>query len=94
MPRPKPGYERPSELPCLLCKGPIEVAPRGRLPEYHAECATLSQDMRRVVASLEAATEGRTPAELRTLRKAWGEVQSGANVVWNVTLAPSRVGRD
>jgi len=92
MPRPRPGYERPTSVDCLACGGPIDVAPAGRIPDRHAACARLAHDMRRAVDSLDAATEGRSPAELRALRAAWAEVQSGGNVVWNRVDNPARRG--
>lgn len=90
MPRPRPGYERPSVVPCLACGGDVTVEARGRIPDRHPACAVLAEDMRRVIASLERAVEERSPAELRTLRRTWAEVQSGGNLVWNRVDNPAR----
>jgi hypothetical protein len=91
MPRPVAGYVRPETIACLVCGGPVDVAEKGRIPEGHPACVTLAQDVTRVLASLEAALEGRELAEVRRIRGTlWQPRITGeANTVWNTVDNPA-----
>lgn len=91
MPRPIKGYTRPTEVRCQLCGGSIAVAPRGRIPDGHAECQQLHVDLRRVIHSLEHALDGKAIDQVRALRKLWtGVVVGDGNTVWNRADNPAR----
>lgn len=91
MPRPRPGYVRPSSVRCIICDGPVEVAPVGRIPDGHAACIQFAQDCARVFASVEEALHGRTPDEVRALHRYWsGRITSDGNTLWNRYDNPAR----
>lgn len=62
-PRPVPGYTRPSAITCLLCKGTVQVAPKGTIPEHHPCCAELVYAVNRLRKVLATVGEGREPEE-------------------------------
>lgn len=94
MPRPIPGYQRPHEITCLVCRGPVPVAPRGTIPEGHPACMELRRTLTRLNASADAVAFGRTPAELRELARVLnGELRSIANAWVNANANPAKRGR-
>ena len=98
MPRPVAGYVRPESVECIVCGGPVEVAEKGRIPDGHPACITLSQDVTRVLASLADAVStccesgGMTLDEARKLRRSlWtARITGEANTIWNNIDNPAK----
>lgn len=67
MPRPKPGYTRPTSVPCMVCTGDVQVLPVGNVPEGHAACMQLRRDLARLIGALEPVAQDRSPKELRLI---------------------------
>ena len=94
MPRPRNNYERPTSVLCIVCRGQVEVEPRGRIPDGHPACVAFSQDVTRVFASLDRvlhAEGGSSTDQIKELRKFWARtVTSDGNAVWNRWDNPAR----
>lgn len=65
MPRPRPGYVRPSVVACIVCDGQVSVLPKGTIPEGHPDCIAFRQDFTRLDRALaRVAAAGHTLPEL------------------------------
>jgi len=59
---------RPTTTPCYLCRGSIDVAPKGRIPNAHPSCQTVQETLTRLDRALESAAAALTARELVALR--------------------------
>lgn len=75
---------RPTEVTCSICKRPIVVLPRGRVPDAHPACHAVQWSIQRMLSAVDVAKFGLSEEEAQVFRTLVAkQVFSGLNVRFN-----------